>query len=111
MLGKSKRDSSIIDQQSNELDRRPLISALEELRIREDKHLSSSHWKDDIENAQWLETLDPFTALKSLYLTNRVAQRFCGALQELSGERATEVLPALRNLFVQGPHWNLSRKP
>ncbi|KAH9955494.1 hypothetical protein BC827DRAFT_873243 [Russula dissimulans] len=78
-----------------------LISALEELEIREGRWLSSSHWKDDMENAQWLELLDPFTALKNLYLTSGVAQRFCGALQELSGERATEVLPALRNLFVQ----------
>ena len=80
----------------------PLISALEELEIREDDSLSSSHWKDDMENAQWLELLDPFTALKNLYLTDGIAQRFCGALQELSGERATEVLPALRNLFVRG---------
>src|SRR5712672_578331 len=76
----------------------PPISTLEELEIRED---ASSHWKGDTENAQWLELLDPFTALKNLYLTHGVAQRVCGALQELSGERATEVLPVLRNLFVR----------
>jgi len=55
-----------------------------------------------MEDAQWLELLDSFTALKNLYLADGIAQRFCGALQELSGERATEVLPALRNLFVGG---------
>jgi len=55
-----------------------------------------------MENAQWLELLDTFPALKDLYLTDGIAQHFCGALQELSGERTTEVLPALRNLFVQG---------
>jgi len=55
-----------------------------------------------MDNAQWLELLDRFSALKNLYLTDGIAQRFCGALQELSGERTTEVLPALRNIFVQG---------
>jgi len=60
------------------------------------------HWKDDTEDAQWLELLGPFTALKNLYLTDGIAQRFSGALQQLSGERATEVLPALRHLFVRG---------
>jgi len=55
-----------------------------------------------MEDAQWLELLDPFTALKNLYLTDEIAQRCCGALRERSGERATEVLPALRNLFVRG---------
>jgi len=78
----------------------PLISTLEELEIREDDFLPSSHWKDDMENALWLEPLHPFTALKNLYLTGLIARRVCDALQELSGERATEVLPALRNLFV-----------
>jgi len=80
----------------------PLISALEELEIWEGDNLFLSHWKDDMENARWLELLDPFTALKNLYLTHEIAQRVCGALQELSGERATDVLPALRNLFVRG---------
>jgi len=83
----------------------PLISTLEELEIREyeyDDYLTSSHWKIDMENTQWLELLDAFTALKNLYLTHGIAQRVCGAFQELSGERATEVLPTLRNLFVGG---------
>jgi len=80
----------------------PLISTLEELKIREDVHLPPSHWKDDLEDTQWVELLDPFTALKNLYLADEIAQCVCGALQELSGEQATEVLPALRNLFVEG---------
>jgi len=80
----------------------PIIFALEELRIRGDYSLSSPHRQDDIEKAQWLELLDSFTDLKNLYLTSGVAQHLCGALRELSGERATEVLPALCNLFVRG---------
>jgi len=55
-----------------------------------------------MENAQCLELLDPFTSLKDLYLYQGIARRVCSAFQELSGERATEVLPALRNLFVRG---------
>jgi hypothetical protein len=54
-----------------------------------------------MQNARCLELLDRFTALKNLYLTHGIAQYLCGALQELSGERTTEVLPELRNLFVQ----------
>jgi hypothetical protein len=80
----------------------PIISALEDLRIMKDISVLSSHWKDNMENAQWLELLDPFTALKNLYLDDGIAQHVCGALQELPGERAAEVLPALRSLFVGG---------
>jgi len=80
----------------------PLISALEKLEIREHHEVTSSHWKVDMENARWLELLKPFAALKDLYLTDEIARRVCGALQKLSGERANEVLPALRNLFVDG---------
>jgi len=83
-----------------------LIPTLEELKIKEYDYPPSSHWKDDLENAQWLELLDPLTALKDLYLTHEIAQRVCSALQGLSGEPANEVLPALRNLFIQG-FWSL----
>jgi len=80
----------------------PLISALEELEIRQDEDATWEHWNVDMENARWLELLDPFAALKNLYLTYDISQRVCDALQELSEERATEVLPTLRNLFVSG---------
>jgi hypothetical protein len=80
----------------------PLISALEELEIRERASVGLAHRKDRVENAQWLELLDPFISLKNLYLTHEISQCVFGALQELSRERATEVLPALRNLFVRG---------
>ena len=76
----------------------PLISALEELEVVE-RDLPSSY---DMDDTQWLEFLDPFTSLKDLYLTDEIARRVCNSLQELSGEMATEVLPALRNLFVAG---------
>jgi len=81
----------------------PLISALEVLEISESDDLPISHWEHDGENVQWLGLLDPFTAVKDLYLTDEIARRVHNALQELSGERAIEVLPALRNIFVDAP--------
>jgi len=76
----------------------PLISALEELEIHGDH--PSSDWKHDMENAQWLELLDPFTALKHLSLRDRIPLHVCSALAELSGERVTEVLPSLENIYI-----------
>jgi len=55
-----------------------------------------------MKNSRWLKLLDPFIALKRLYLSPGIAGHVCDALQELSGERATEVLPALRNIFIYG---------
>jgi len=78
----------------------PLISTIENLKIRESDLLPSSHWNDNMEDTRWLELLGPFTALKNLYLTDEIARRVCGALGGLSGERPTELLPELRNLFV-----------
>jgi len=77
----------------------PLISALEELRIVCFVFPGSGR-KDDTENAQWLELLDPFTALKDLYLSNDVALHVFSPLLELSIERVTQVLPALQNVFI-----------
>ena len=54
----------------------------------------------DIENAQWLEILHSFTFVKIFYGSKNFAQCFAHTLQELSGERRTDVLPALDSLFV-----------
>jgi len=78
----------------------PLISTLEVLEINQDGFLLSPRWNEDMEDTQWLELLDPFTALKNLYLTDKVAPHVCSALLELSGERVTEVLPTLQGLFI-----------
>ena len=75
-----------------------LISAVEHLHIRI-LYLRSC-WQDDIGNSQWLELLHPFTAVKSLYIDDYFSPRIVPALQELVGERVTEVLPNLQNLFL-----------
>jgi hypothetical protein len=61
------------------------------------------HWQDDIENDQWLELFHPFTAVKDFYVSSEFTPRIAPALQELVGERVTEVLPALQTLFLGAP--------
>jgi hypothetical protein len=58
-------------------------------------------WGDDIENMQWLEFFEPFTAVKNLYLIKAFAPHIARALQELDGSRMPEVLPALQNIFLE----------
>ena len=59
------------------------------------------YWQSsDNEHTQWLKLLRPFTALKNLYLSKRFVPCIARALQDVVGERVTEVLPALRNLFL-----------
>jgi hypothetical protein len=74
---------------------------MENLYIYEYLH-SRSLWKDDIENTEWLDLLFLFTAVKNLYLSKQFSPRIARALQELTGGRATEVLPALQNVLLEG---------
>jgi len=64
------------------------------------------HWQDDIEDSQWLpvEILHPFTALKDLHVSREFLPRIAPAFQELTGERVTEMLPALQSLFLEELH-------
>ncbi|KAI9462625.1 hypothetical protein F5148DRAFT_1377126 [Russula earlei] len=75
------------------------LSTLEELEIMDGD--PPPYWKDDVESTQWLKLLDPFAAVKKLYLSKQVALRAGYALQELSEDAVAEVLPALQNLFVE----------
>jgi len=59
-------------------------------------------WQDEIEATQWLETLRSFTSVKEMTLESKDSVRLVTpALQELAGEGATEVLPALQKLFLR----------
>jgi hypothetical protein len=67
-----------------------------------DDELPPPDWKDDnIENRLWLDLLQPFTALKNLYLSEDFASRIGPALQELVEGRATGVLPTLQSIFLE----------
>src|SRR6266849_488680 len=63
---------------------------------------SRPHWKDDIENTEWLDILLSFTAVKNLYLSKQCSSHIARALQELIGGRTTEVLSALQNVLLEG---------
>ncbi|KAF8502717.1 hypothetical protein F5888DRAFT_1800259 [Russula emetica] len=76
----------------------PPVSTLEDLYIEVDLYW----WQDDVENTLWLELLHPFVAVKNLYLREEFVPRIAPALQELVGERTTEVLPTLENIFLEG---------
>ena len=75
-------------------------AAVESIYILEDEYLPP-RWYDDIEGSQWLELLRPFTAAKTLNISRDFTPCFAPALQELVGERATEVLPALETLLLE----------
>jgi len=73
---------------------------VEHLYILEDEFCD---WRDDIENSQWLELSHPFTSVRDLYISREFAEHVMPALQELVGERVTEVLPTLHSLFLEEP--------
>jgi hypothetical protein len=77
------------------------LSKVEDLYI--EHQYSQLIWKNDaIENTLWLQLLLPFTAVKNLYLSKEFAPGIAAGLQELVGSRVAEVLPSLRNIFVEG---------
>jgi len=73
---------------------------LEHLYIFEDGS-PESLWQDDLEKDQWLELFHPFTAVKNLYLCQEFVLRIVPTLQELVGERLTDVLPNLQSIFLE----------
>ena len=73
----------------------PLLSSVERLDIWCRKDID---WQD-LDHMQWLEFFRPFIAVQNLHVHHR-CEVIVPALQELTGVRAMEVLPALRSLFV-----------
>ena len=63
--------------------------------------LSEPDQVDNIENTQWLELLRPCAAVKDFGLLSRAARFIVPALQELAGDRITEVLPALQRIILE----------
>ena len=77
-----------------------LLRTLEHLCIYGDQQLSPQLQDDILENTQWLEFLHQFTSIKDLELSKNIVPFVLPALGDLIGERATEVLPAIQNIFV-----------
>jgi hypothetical protein len=79
----------------------PSIYTVEHLYIYKPQD-SQTQRQVDIENIQWLEIFHPFAAVENLYLSEKLAPSIAPALQELVGDRRTEVLPILQNIFLEG---------
>ena len=79
----------------------PPLSTLEDLYISEDPQWRS-RWQGSFENTLWLELLHLFATVKNLYLAKEFVPRIAPNLQELVGGRATEVLPSLMNILLEG---------
>jgi len=66
-------------------------------------------WEREIEDIQWGEVLRPFASVKEMTLARGNSVRLVApALRKVAGERATEVLPALQNLFLKMYGWQPS---
>jgi hypothetical protein len=58
-------------------------------------------WAERMEDAPWLELVRFFTAMEYMYLSRGLAVCIPPALQGLTGEGITGVLPVLRNIFIE----------
>ena len=79
-----------------------LLSHVEQLAIREDTP-GQTRQGNGIDTTQFLDLFDPFPALQQLHIYDELRPLVTRALQELTGESATEVLPSLHRLVFQGP--------
>jgi hypothetical protein len=77
-----------------------LASRVEQLDVRKGC-ISRAKWPEDMESAQWLELFDPFTAVEKLSIL-KLGQLVVPALGELTRERASDILPAMRILLFRG---------
>jgi hypothetical protein len=92
------------------------VYMVKHLYVDEDR-FSKQYWQDNIrvDNTQWLELFQPFTAMKNLYLS-----RSCIAttLKDPSEERITEVFPPWKAIFGRvsaisagpGSPWEVCRR-
>ena len=79
----------------------PPLPSLEHLGIYKSGRLPTG-WEDEVDNTQWLDLLRPFITVKDLVLDEPLVSSVAPTLQELVGERVTEILPALQNIFLEG---------
>jgi hypothetical protein len=59
-------------------------------------------YADNFDGSLWLQLLNPFVSVKSLYLSEGLGPLIAFALEELTGERVIEILPRLDSLFFDG---------
>ena len=79
----------------------PPLSTSEDLFIYEEIHSKKPDWLHIIDSTLWLELLQPFTAVKNLFLSKTLAPYVVPILQGLALQRTTEVLPILQNISLE----------
>jgi len=81
----------------------PLLSHVEQLTISVSRW-ESFEWKDDpdMDSSQWLELFRLLIAAQSLHVSKALVSPVTGALRDLTGQMAMEVLPALQTLSLEG---------
>jgi hypothetical protein len=79
----------------------PLLSQVERLDVCE-SYWDLLEWQCDTDYTPWLELLYPLVSLKSLYVSEKLVPLVAPALQGLTEESVTDVLPALHELFLEG---------
>jgi hypothetical protein len=62
--------------------------------------VTSSNWKDFVDNSQWLELFHAFSAVQHMEIPPTLGEIIASALQELTGERVMDALPMLRDLYL-----------
>ena len=82
----------------------PVLSHVEQLEILEYSWGGIFEWRDDpdMDSSQWLELFHLFVAVQSLHVSERLVSPVARALQDFTGQMATNVLPLLRTLFLEG---------
>ena len=79
-----------------------LISHVEQLAIHEYTP-GQARQGNGLDPTLFLDLFDPFPALRHLHIYGELRPLVTRALQELTREKATEVLPSLRRLVFEGP--------
>jgi hypothetical protein len=80
----------------------PFLSLVGRLDLTADYWPSKPQGEDDTVPSRFLELFQSFTAVRSLHVSEDHIQFIALALQQLIGERAPEVLPNLRDIFMEG---------
>jgi len=75
-----------------------LLSCVEQLEIISTSPALQSH----VDSTQWLKLLRSFAAVQALSVARELVPLIAPALQDLTGDKTTEVLPALRHLLLEG---------
>ncbi|KAH9970331.1 hypothetical protein BJV74DRAFT_889626 [Russula compacta] len=79
----------------------PLTSHVDWLKISENTP-GHAQQGNGVDPTQWFGIFDSFPAVQDLYIHDKLRPLVARALQELTGETATEVLPTLRRLYFKG---------